>query len=353
MNGRQWLRRRLQANKIEFLQHGNKFPYVEDYRQAQRFLNEQLNRRWPRLLDGFLPIAFPTMRQTLGSHLSYYWTLWQSEWATDLIFDSPAELSSTMDSLLRHALITGTSTRVLRYLDRPVTAAGKPHWRSNNEVISRVLDFHDGIRVRHWVDHNSVKVYNEQNVLRVETTLNTPGMFHVHRRAQGEPADAPKKLRPLRKGVADIPLRAQVSQEVNNRFMDGLATLSDQTPMRELLRDLTRGSTKNGRRVRALDPTGKDRELLEALSDPVLSVSGITNASLRQQLRATAWGARRTDKQLSARISRHLRLLRNHGLIRKMPNRNRYQLTAKGRQFTTALAAMLAASTQQLTEMAA
>jgi hypothetical protein len=353
LNGRQWLRRRLQAHNIESVRQGNKFLHVGDYERAQRLLDEQLDSRWPRLLEGFLPMAFPTMRETLGPHLSYYWTLWQSEWATDVILSTAAELDSTMDSLLRHALMTGTSTRVLRYLARPVTAAGKPHGRSNNEVISRVLGFHDGLRVRHWVDHNSVKVYNEHNVLRVEMTMNAPGMFRVYRRAQGESARRPKKLRSLRKGVADIALRAQVSQEINNRFMDGLATFSDQSPMRDLLSDVTRASTKNGRRVRALDPIGKDRQLLEAISDPAFSVSGITNAALRPQLSRTAWGAGRSDKQLSARISRHLRLLRDHGLIRKIPNRRRYHLTAKGRQLTTVLNAMLAASTQQLMDMAA
>jgi hypothetical protein len=353
LNGRQWLRRRLQAHNIDSVRQGNKFLHVGDYEQAQRFLDEQLDCRWPRLLEGFLPIAFPTMCETLGPHLSYYWTLWQSEWATDVILATAAELDSTMDSLLRHALMTGTSTRVLRYLGRPVTAAGKPHVRSNNEVISRVLDFYDGLRVRHWVDHNSVKVYNEHNVLRVETTMNAPAMFRVYRRAQGESARRPKKLRPLRKGVADIALRAQVSQDVNNRFMDGLATFSDHTRMRDLLSDPTRASIKNGRRVRGLDLTGKDRQLLEAISDPAFTVCGITNAALRQQLSRTAWGFGRTDKQLSARISRHLRLLRDHGLIRKIPNRRRYHLTPKGRQLTTALNAMLAASTQQLMDMAA
>lgn len=353
MNGRQWLRRRLQARGLEFVQQRNKFFHIDGYAQAQRFLDQQLNRRWPRLLNGLLPLVFPTRRQTLGPYLNYYWTVWQSEWATDLIFGSPEDLSATMDSLLRHALMTGTSTRVLRYLGRPVTAADKPDRRSHSEVATRVFDFHEGVRVRHWVDRNSVKVYNEQNVLRVETTINAPGQFQVYRRAQGEANDASKKLRSLRKGVADLPLRAKVSHEINNRFMEGLATFSEQTPLRELFSELTKASTRKGRRIRALDPTGKDRELLEALGDPVFSVSGLSNASLRQRLRSTAWGAHRTDKQLAARISRHLRLLRDHGLLRKVANRRRYHLTVKGQQFITALSAALSASAQQLMEMAA
>jgi len=353
LNGREWLRRRLEREGIAFRRDGNKFLSLSDYKEAQRWLAAQLDRHWPSLLNAFLPLAFPTRRQTLGPYLQYYWTLWQSEWATDLIMDSAADLDSTMTALLRHALMTGTSTRVLRYMGQAVTAAGRPHAASNHTVQSRVLDFHEGVRLRHWVDQNSVKVYNEHNVLRIETTINNPGAFSVYRRAQGQKPSAKKARRPLRKGVADIPLRAQVAQEINTRFMDHLAELSDQTPVRELLAPLTRSKTRHGRVARALDPTGKDRELLEALGDPAYALNGLTNALLRERLRHTPWGAGRTDVQLSARLSRHLRLLRAHGLLRKMPHRRRYLLTRKGQLLVTSLAAMLAASTQRLMEIAA
>jgi hypothetical protein len=92
------------------------------------------------------------------------------------------------------------------------TASGPspfPRWAKPLVRICLMTGRFDGPRVRHWVDHNSVKVYNEQNVLRIETTINMPDMFRVYRRAQGQPHTARKKLRPLRKGVADIPLRAQ------------------------------------------------------------------------------------------------------------------------------------------------
>lgn len=353
MNGREWLRRRLEARQVEFLRQGNKFLHIEDYEVAQRFLNQQVARQWPRLLNRLLPIVFPTQSQTLGPHLSYYWTVWQSEWATELIFDTPANLNAITDPLLRHAHITGNAARVLRYLGRPLTAAGNPYRSSKNEVISRVMEYHEGLRVRHWVDQNSVKVYNELNVLRIETTMNTPGMFQVHRRAQGESQDAPKSLRGLRKGVADIPLRAQVSQEINDRAIEQLSTFSNPTPLRELLAPHGCARVKQGLRVRALDVGGKDRELLEAIGDPGFAVSGITNKALREKLRGAEWAKGRTDKQLSARITRHFRLLRDHGLIRKVPKRHRYHLTDKGRQLTTALSSMLAASTEELLEMAA
>ena len=353
LNGREWLRRSLERHNIEFLAHGNKFLHISDYDKAQTFLNKQLDVRFTKILDGFVPIVFPTMKEVLGPHLSYYWTMWQSEWATDLVFPSPAALNNIMDSLLRHAHMTGTSTQVLRYLDRPLTLAGKPDGRSKDQVLTRLTDFNDGIRVRHWVDKNSAKVYNQQNVLRVETTINDPGKFRVFRHKKGQSVDNEKSRLPMRKGVMDIPLRAKISQEVNDRFMDDLSTLKDQSPARNLINQITRHQTQNGRRFRPLDPTGKDRELLLSLSNPKFRISGLTNKMLRQSLSDAKFGQGITQKQLSAKISRHLRLLRVHGLIRKLPKQNRYQLTLKGVKLTNILNAFLAASTEQLIKMAA
>lgn len=353
LNGREWLRRCLEQKGVDFLAQGNKFLHISDYQEAQALLDKQLDVRFVKMLDGFVPIVFPMIQEVLGPHLSYYWTMWQSEWAADLIFPSPKELNPIMDSLLRHAHMTGTSTRVLRYLDRPITLAGKPDARSKDEVLTRVTDFNDGIRVRHWVDKNSAKIYNEQNVLRVETTINDPGKFKVFRHKKDQSLDEPKSRRPIRKGVMDIPLRAKISQQVNDRFMDDLSLLHDETPANKLINEITCRQKKYGRIFRALDPTGKDRELLQALGNPEFRISGLTNKMLRQSLSDTNFGSGRTQKQLSAKISRHLRLLRAHGIIRKLPKQNRYQMTLKGVKLTNILNAFLAASTEQLLEMAA
>jgi len=187
----------------------------------------------------------------------------------------------------------------------------------------------------------------------VEMTMNQPGMFRVHRHTQRQPPSEPKRLLPLRKGVADIAVRSQVSQNVNNRFMDNLAAAQCQTPVRQLLDHVVKPFTKQGRRVRALDPTGKDRALLQALGDPQFCIAGLANKDLREKLRDTIGHKGRTEKQRSAKISRQLRLLRDHGLIRKLPRQKRYLVTPKGRELTCALNALLAASTKQLIDIAA
>jgi len=353
LNGREWLRRRLENTGHDFVARGNKFVHIDDYAQAQHLLDRQLDTRWKRMLEDFAAAAFPAQRAILGPHLSYYWTLWESEWATDFIFQSPQDIAPLADSLLRHAFMTGTGERVLRYLDRPLKKDGTPRATMNHEVTSRLLDFNDGLRVRHWVDSNSVKGYNELNVFRAEMTLNDPGMFHVHRPTQGQARTAPKRLLPLRKGVADIVLRTRVAQDANNRFLDNLAAAQCETPAHAILEQVVKAFTKEGRRVRALDPTGKDRALLQALADPQWGIAGLCNRDLRQELHETPGYRGKTEKQRSAKMSRQLRLLRDHGLIRKLPRQKRYHVTHKGRELTTALNALLAASTKQLMDIAA
>ncbi len=151
----------------------------------------------------------------------------------------------------------------------------------------------------------------------------------------------------------DTPLRAKVSQDVNNRLMEDLATLQEKTPIRDLMDDLIGSIRKNGRNFRGLDPVGKDRKFILSLSDPAFMISGFSNKMLRKKLSDTPFGSGRTDKQLSAKVSRHLKLLRVHGIIRKLPRQNRYQMTNKGMKLANALSALLAASTDHLVKMAA
>ena len=171
-----------------------------------------------------------------------------------------------------------------------MTRTGKPYAKSRDSVVTRVTGFNDGIRLRHWVDKNSVKIYNEQNVLRVETTINDPGKFRVFRHKQGQDEKEPKQRLPMRNGVVDIPLRASVSQNVNDRFMDDMATLQEKTPIRKHLDELSRHIIKNKRRYRGLDPVGKDQDLLLALGDHGFMITGLTNKMLREQLREISFG---------------------------------------------------------------
>ena len=355
MNGREWLRRQLDATGITYARVGNKFLDIGNVARAQRLLDKQCAVDWTRLLNQFVPVIFPKKRAIIGPDMPYYWTCWQSEWATDFIGPDADWAEETMGTLMKYALNTGTADRVLRYLDKPLRADGRPHVNLNADVISRVTNFDDGVRVRHYVGRNSVKAYNQYNIVRIEATINDPSAFKVMRPKQSDARGAnaePRRL-PLRKGVGDLARRADVSRGINARFEDHLAACEGTTALEELLEPCAKRRTKQGRSVRALELFGKDRALMHALADHAHSLEGITNASLRKALVGSTWAAGKTQKQLTARISRHIRLLRDHGIIRKMPNQRRYQLTEPGRNITTALTAALRLSTKKLMKNAA
>jgi len=352
LNGREWLKRLLNKSNSNYVLKGNKFLDVEDYNLTQNLLNSQLDTRWIELLNGLTADAFPAMHTILGERMNYYWTLWQSEWAKDYIFCKPLELESLIDHLLRHAFITGTSERVLRYMGQPVRDDGQPKWNANPELITKMKLWHDGGRIRHWIDKNSLKLYNEQNVLRFEFTMNDPKKFKVHRTVTGDDSGV-KKYLPLRKGIADIAVRTKVCSSRIKNFTEQVATLEEDFTVGEILSKVSMPIKSNDKRYRALDVTGKDLELLREIADPKYNVDAITNKHLQAALKGKAWANELVGSKLSARISRQLRLLREHGLIKKLPKQHRYMLTDKGRLLTTSLNQFLGAKVSDLSKLTA
>jgi hypothetical protein len=123
--------------------------------------------------------------------------------------------------------------------------------------------------------------------------------------------------------------------------------------LRECVLPVCRSLVKEGQRYRALQPFGADTALLETIGRGEFNLAGFRNRDLQQHLFDTPAGSDAERKKRSARITRKLRLLRGHGLIRKVPKTHRYQLTGKGRELVVALSAAAQANIRQLTALAA
>jgi hypothetical protein len=161
VNGREWLARQLEKAGIGFARVGNKIHEVEDFSAMQPLLDKQLRTDWCSMLDGFVPTAFPTITSTLDNDLLHYsWNVWQSEWASDFLFKNPGDLDEVMDTVVRHAFIGAHPERLLRYFARSLRKDGHVNRNFRGALKTRITDFTEGYRVRHWLDLNSVKVYN-------------------------------------------------------------------------------------------------------------------------------------------------------------------------------------------------
>lgn len=350
MNGREFLRRALSREGLAFQMYENSFAHLESWPRAQRLMDRMLDLDWIKVLDGFANQAFPLRRRLLGD-IDYRWSVYQSEWAIDVTLDSEATLDRLFPALVRHTLATSDTATVLRYFGQPVTAAGSAHAKLRKEVATRLVRRVEGTCLKHCVGRNGLKAYNKGPNHRNELTINDPRGFKAFRRAQG--GDDTKEWRALRSGVADLKRRAEVSQGVVERYLDHQATACTDQPLGALLDQLSKPVTWKKARLRALDLPGKDRFLADLLADPAVAINGVRNSDLRERLRAAGRAAGKTDRQLSGMATRLLRLLRAHGVIKKVSKSHRYQLTDTGRLAVSAVKSALAASVEKLVSLAA
>ena len=180
---------------------------------------------WHPELQRIARRIFPTFQEVFGDYpVEYYWTVYQSEWATDVVFRSSRTLAALYPRLVEAGIGTFASPDVMRFLGK------KLHGNFAGEVVSDYRRRREGIRVKHRMAANSIKMYDKHGrSLRVETTINDPSPFKILRTAQGNPDGVPSR-RPMRRGISDLASRAQLSQAANERYLEALASLRGATP---------------------------------------------------------------------------------------------------------------------------
>jgi hypothetical protein len=158
---------------------------------------------------------------------------------------------------------------------------------------------------------------------------------------------------PLRRGVADLYRRAQISRAANDRYLTALATASITTPLAEEAIKVCRPVRREQRRHRALNPfEAADARLLAAVNRGEWALKGFRN----REIRALLFGETQDKKQQraqAAKVSRRLALLHAHGLIVRVSRTYRWQVTEKGHRVLTALLAARQADVDKLIKLAA
>ena len=352
INGREWLAGQLQDADISYEKRDNCFTDVGDVMRAQALLDEQLRTHWDRILGDLVRECHPVHAASpMFQREPYYWSADETEWATDVMFRSREDLAEVYPGLVRHSVTHVGCQNVLHYLGRPGTVANY----SEAEITTSVLTRHEGTRCKHAINSNSIKMYDKQEtVLRIETTINNTREMRVFRTRESDP-DGPASWQRLRKGVADLHRRAQLSQSSNERYLEDLASVEHTEPLGQSLAEPCRPTTRNGRRVRALNPFHPDdSKLLAAVNHGEFLIHGFRNRDLKQKLFVDKACPTRTKRgrSQSGKVTRLLTLLRAHHLIKKVQHTHRYILTDKGRLTITAILAAQNASTKQLVQLA-
>jgi len=350
INGREWLARQMQTKGINFERRENCFTDIGDVRRAQRLINRQLKTDWSRLLDRVLFSVHPSHRTLFGpDELHYYWSADETEWATDVMFRSREALGRLYPRLLRHAITTFGGNDVLQFLGkRPLVQMLK-----SAELVTHLGQRVEGVRIKHTLNRNSVKMYDKQGpVLRIETTVNNTRQMKVYRATETDP-EGPQSWQRLRKGVADLHRRAEISQKSNERYLDALSAADTDATLGESAEPICRRTSWQGRSVRALNPLSEtDAALLSAVNRGEFALLGFRNRDLRALLFGEERNAAKRRRQMT-KLTRLIRLLRAHGLVHKIPRTHRYKLSERGRETINTLLSARGASARKLSELAA
>jgi hypothetical protein len=358
LNGREWLARQMQTVGLDYLQRDNCFPWIANWAKAQRLMDRQLKTKWPKLLNGIAQQLNPTHTEIFRKHpISYYWSTYQHEWALDVVFRHATDLQRFYPRWVNHAMTTFSSPDVMRFLGKHINSNGHLHQSFSGEVVSDFKRRAEGVRIKHSVNRNSVKLYDKAytpkgSLLRAEATIHNADDFRVYRRKEGDPK-GPRAWRRLRRGIANLYRRAQVSQKAAARYLDAFAIVDDTTTLDQLLQRLEQPRQWRGRRVRALRPLADDRSLLSAINHGEFTIHGFRNRDLRAIFFRQTTDDKQQSRRQSAWISRKLRLLRAHALITKIVGTHRYQLTSSGRRIIVAILSALRSTLAQLTPVTA
>jgi hypothetical protein len=178
----------------------------------------------------------------------------------------------------------------MRFLGRWVPATtGRVYGQFDGEIISDIKHRPEGVRIKHSLNGNSIKLYDKQgSLLRVETTINHTEQFKVYRRCQADPS-RPCSWRMLRRSLTDLPRRAEVSRASNKRYLDALASTTGSTPLSKLVAKVCSAITQEGQPYRALRPwSAQDALLCQILADGKFAINGLRNRDLRSAFNSFA-----------------------------------------------------------------
>jgi hypothetical protein len=318
-NGHNALARQLRQAGIAYTLRDNAFLDIADWARAQVLADGFSVRRLHRLLDRFARQYCPVLRHFRAG---YHWSFMQVEYALDIVFHQQADLHPLYEALSRTAIHALKAEHVATFLGRKLTDAYTGEL--GNHFETRI----QGTRIRHHMGPAAIKLYDKFGLLlRIECTTNDVAFFKHHRTVEHRDGTSDFQLAPVRKSIYSLPTLRELMGAANSRYLAFLAAIEDPRPGLRALDKLSRPVHEGDRSYRGFNLFhGDDLSLFQAILRGEFTISGFQAHHLRPHLPALA----------GARLSRALKRLRTHGLIKKVGHRYKYYLTVLGRTVATA-----------------
>ncbi len=253
--------------------------------------------------------------------MNYHWSINQAEYATDVVFRRQSDLQAIYEPLTRVAIHAIKADHVATFLGRKLFA----HYQ--DEVGNRFDVRIQGTRIKHTMGPVSIKMYDKFGmILRIETTVNDVTFFPHYRGVEQRDGQRVRKWAEMKRNIYSLPVLQERLLTANWRYLEFLSTIDDRSAGIDKLDRFTKTIRRNNRGYPGFNFfRAGDRTLMETLLRGEYNIQGLRNKDLRQHLKDRSPG----------QVSRLLRRLRLHGVLRKAGSAYRYLLTPLGKQLIT------------------
>jgi hypothetical protein len=314
MNGHNWLASRLLKQNIDFQMRDNAFLQIEDWEKAQQLSDHIRIADLHQVLDILANRYCPVIKK-LG--VSYRWSIMQVEYATDIVFRNSEDLKFLYDAIVYTAIHSVKPENIATFLGQKLH--GNYEGEIGNHFNKRIL----GTRIKHQMGAVSIKMYDKFGcVLRIETNVNDVSQFKHSREVQHRDGTVVQKVAPMKKNIYSLYPLAQVLKASNRRYLEFVSSFDDPSSGAKKLEELSKSKKIGDRCFKGFNFfSHTDHQLFGVLSHVEFNINGLQNQSIRKLL----------PKYSSASVSRLLKRLRVHGLIKKVSGTHKYYLTRLGK----------------------
>jgi hypothetical protein len=317
-NGHNWLASKLTKRSVPYVLQDNLFLEIADFPSAQEISDSIRVEDLHQVLDIFAQRYCPVISQY---KLLYHWSLMQVEYATDIVFKKQSDLKLLYEPLIRTAIHSVKPENIASFLGEKLH--GNYQGEMGNDFNTRIM----GTRIKHHMGAVSIKMYDKFGLaLRIETTVDDVSEFKQYREVEQRDGLKVKKMAMMKKNIYSLFPLIRLLKAANHRYLEFISTFPDPSDGIKKLNSVSKTVISEERRYKGFNFFAEDdQKLLSVIARGEFNINGFYNRSLRRFLAS----------KTTAQISRILKRLRLHGLIKKVGCTYKYYLTATGKQVIT------------------
>lgn len=314
-NGHAWLGNELAKKKIGHQIMDNAFISIDNWGKAQKMSDSLSIERLHKKLDAFAQKYCPVHKVFKQD---YHWSIMQCEYSTDIVFKKQEDLKPLYGQLIEKAIHSVKPENILTFLGK------KLHGKYEGEVGNNYHVRIEGSRIKHSMGKASIKMYDKfAQILRIETTVNDVTFFKHYREVIHRDGSSTQKEASMKKNIYSLNPLQEIVSASNNRYLEFISAIEDDTIGHKKLEKATETKTVENRNYKGLNFFSKtDKKIVLSLARGEFNIYGFRCKDLAKHLK----------NYTSDQLSRLLKRLRVHGIIKKIGNSYKYYLTKFGKE---------------------